>query len=178
MTYNYLLYSLGSFVVRFSLLMISFQSVFQNSFYILLTLLFARYSPFCCSLSRSSRLILPVLAKFACVWARKQISSPFAINIYIYISNNPYPQKNEVNWAANVFHWNVSLRNFFSFQDLFFQSIIYLISIKTTEIFSGICRFFREQDRWRDAALRNGLNSISLTLIVSRVRFLVYLRIL
>ena len=40
-----------------------------------------------------------------CVWARKQISSPFAINVYI--SNNPYPQKNEVNWAANVSHWNV-----------------------------------------------------------------------
>ena len=72
MTYNYLLYSLGSSVVRFSLLMISFQSVFQSSFYILLTLLFARYSPFCCSLSRSSRLILPVLATlfqriFACL---------------------------------------------------------------------------------------------------------------
>ena len=54
-----------------------------------------------------------------CVWARKQISSPFAINVYI--SNNPYPQKNQANWAANVFHWNVSLRNFFFILGLVFS---------------------------------------------------------
>ena len=63
---TYLLFFLGSFVVRFSLLMSSFQSVFWSSLYFLLKLLFARYSPFIysfsCSLSRSSRRILPILA--------------------------------------------------------------------------------------------------------------------
>ena len=41
-----LLFFLESFVFRFSLLMNSFQSVFWSSSYFLLTLLFARNSPF------------------------------------------------------------------------------------------------------------------------------------
>ena len=43
---TYLLFLLESFVVRFSLLMTSFQSVFWSCLYFLLTLLFAIYSPF------------------------------------------------------------------------------------------------------------------------------------
>ena len=70
---TYLLFFLGSFVVRFSLLMSSFQSVFWSSLYFLLKLLFARYSPFTysfsCSLSRSSRRILPILAFLRTFWA-------------------------------------------------------------------------------------------------------------
>ena len=64
---TYLLFFLRSFVVRFSLLITSFQSVFWSSLYFLLTLLFARYSyiyAFSSSLSRSSRRILAILASF------------------------------------------------------------------------------------------------------------------
>ena len=43
---TYLLFFRESFVVRFSLLMTSFQSVFWSCLYFLLTLLFAIYSPF------------------------------------------------------------------------------------------------------------------------------------
>ena len=57
-----------SLLVRFSLLMITFQFVLWSSSYFPLTLLFAGYSPFyiclSCSLSRSSRLFLLILAFF------------------------------------------------------------------------------------------------------------------
>ena len=43
---TYLFFFLRPFVVCFSLLITSFQSVFWSSLYFLLTLLFARYSPF------------------------------------------------------------------------------------------------------------------------------------
>ena len=42
---TYLLFFLRTFIVRFSLLMTSFQSVFWSSLYFLLALLFARFSP-------------------------------------------------------------------------------------------------------------------------------------
>ena len=42
---TYLLFFLRAFIVRFSLLMTSFQSVFGSSLYFPLALLFARFSP-------------------------------------------------------------------------------------------------------------------------------------
>lgn len=57
---------LGSFVVRFSLLMTSFQSVFWSSLYFLFTLLFARYSPFnLCLLLFSFAFLSPYSAYFS-----------------------------------------------------------------------------------------------------------------
>ena len=65
---TYLLFLLESFVVRFSLLMTSFQSFFWNCLYFLsrcssLNIRLFSYA-FSCSLSRSSRRILLILASF------------------------------------------------------------------------------------------------------------------
>ena len=57
---------LGSFVVRFSSSMTSFQSVFWSSLYFLFTLLFARYSPFyLCLLLFSFAFLSPYSAYFS-----------------------------------------------------------------------------------------------------------------
>ena len=108
-----------TFVVRFSLLMTTFQSVFWSSLYFLLTLLFARYSPLYVSLFLFSfafpsphfayfRFLSNFLARF----------SRLALRLLLLASLVPLSLSFQPIFTQNPFSTNLNYNNFLRLRKL------------------------------------------------------------
>ena len=109
-----------TFVVRFSLLMTTFQSVFWKSLYFPLTLLFARYSPLYVSLFLFSfafpRRTLPILASFL-TFLRVFLDSLYAF--YFLLSLVPLSLSFQPIFTQNPFSTNLNYNNFLRLRKLY-----------------------------------------------------------
>ena len=108
-----------TFVVRFSLLMTTFQSVFWSSLYFLLTLLFARYSPLYVSLFLFSFAFpSPHFAYFSFLSNFLARFSRLALRLLLLASLVPLSLSFQPIFTQNPFSTNLNYNNFLRLRKL------------------------------------------------------------